>query len=111
MTNPEISIIVPAYNEDALILNTLNGLQSYMRHRSENYEIVLVDDGSQDTTISLIQDWQKSNTSELRLLLNQANRGKGFSVRRGVMESRGRYVIFIDADLPYELDAIDGFMT
>jgi dolichyl-phosphate beta-glucosyltransferase len=111
MTNPELSIIVPAYNEDALIINTLDGLQSYMRTRFENYEIVVVDDGSQDNTISLIRDWQNSNTIALKLIQNQANTGKGFSVRRGVMESRGRYVIFIDADLPYELSAIDGFMN
>jgi dolichyl-phosphate beta-glucosyltransferase len=46
----------------------------------------------------------------LQLLINQKNRGKGFSIRRGVMESRGQYVIFIDADLPYELNAIDNFL-
>jgi glycosyltransferase involved in cell wall biosynthesis len=90
MTNPEISIIVPAYNEDALIMNTLDGLQSHMKNRSEEYEIVVVDDGSQDNTISLIRDWQKLNTTELRLLANTANQGKGFSVRRGVLESRGK---------------------
>ena len=111
MITPEISIIVPAYNEHALIMNTLDGLQSFMKNRSEDYEIVLVDDGSQDDTVSLIRDWQKLNTVELNLLINEANMGKGFSVRRGVMESRGKYVIFIDADLPYELDAIDGFMN
>ena len=61
MTSPEVSIIVPAYNEDTLIINTLDGLQSYMRTRSENYEVIIVDDGSQDKTVSLIRDWQKSN--------------------------------------------------
>jgi len=111
MTNPEISIIVPAYNEDALIINTLDGLQSYMRTRSENYEIIVVDDGSQDNTVSLILDWQRACNVELKLLINPANMGKGFSVRRGVTESNGKYLIFIDADLPYELMAIDGFMT
>src|ERR1041385_316579 len=110
MITPEISIIMPAYNENALIINTLNGLQSFMKNRSEDYEIVLVDDGSQDDTVSLIHQWQQSNPAELKLLINEANMGKGFSVKRGVMESRGNYVIFIDADLPYELDAIDGFM-
>src|SRR5215211_8965157 len=111
MTSPEVSIIVPAYNEGTLIINTLDGLQSYMWTRSENYEVIIVDDGSQDKTVSLIRDWQKSNSMELKFLINQTNMGKGFSVRRGVIESRGKYVIFIDADLPYELDAIDGFMN
>src|SRR6266508_6430575 len=111
MKNPEISIIVPAYNEDALIINTLDGLQSYMRTRSENYEIIVVDDGSQDNTVALILDWQRACNVELKLLINPVNMGKGFSVRRGVMESNGKYLIFIDADLPYELMAIDGFMN
>src|SRR5215213_11483459 len=109
MIKPEISIIVPAYNEDALIMNTLDGLQSYMRTRPESYEILVVDDGSQDNTVSYIRDWQRSCNAELKLLINPENMGKGFSVRRGVVESRGSYIIFIDADLPYELDAIDDF--
>jgi dolichyl-phosphate beta-glucosyltransferase len=110
MTTPEISIIVPAYNEEALITNTLDGLNSYMKTRSEQYEIVVIDDGSQDRTITCIQNWQKHNQADLQVLTNQANRGKGFSIRRGVLESRGQYIIFIDADLPYELDAIHEFM-
>lgn len=110
MTTPELSIIIPAYNEEALIINTLNGLQSYMRTRPESYEIVVVDDGSRDRTIACIQEWQIHNPGILQLVINQTNRGKGFSIRRGVMESRGHFIIFIDADLPYELHAIDEFL-
>ncbi len=55
MTSPELSIIVPAYNEESLIVNTLDGLQSYMETRSEPYEIVVVDDGSQDDTVALFR--------------------------------------------------------
>lgn len=110
MTTPELSIIVPAYNEEALILNTLNGLQSYMKTRPESYEIVVVDDGSQDKTVTCVREWQKRNVADLQLILNEANRGKGFSIRRGVMESRGGCIIFIDADLPYELHTIDEFL-
>lgn len=110
MTTPELSIIIPAYNEQALILSTLDSLQTYLSARPEQYEIIVVDDGSQDKTTALIQGWQKSNGANLHLLVNQLNKGKGFSIRRGVLESRGRYVIFIDADLPYELEAIDNFL-
>src|SRR5574341_101904 len=110
MTTPELSIIIPAYNEQALILSTLDSLQTYLSARPEQYEIIVVDDGSQDKTTALIQGWQKSNGANLHLLVNQLNKGKGFSIRRGVLESRGRYVIFIDADLPYELEAIDDFL-
>jgi dolichyl-phosphate beta-glucosyltransferase len=110
MTIPDLSIVIPAYNEEALIVNTLESLRSYMAARTEQYEIVVVDDGSYDKTVAFIQEWQKISSTDLQLLINQKNRGKGFSIRRGVMESRGQYVIFIDADLPYELNAIDNFL-
>jgi dolichyl-phosphate beta-glucosyltransferase len=110
MTSPILSIIIPAYNEEALIGATLEGLQTYLSPRAEQYEIIVVDDGSQDTTTEVVKRWQECNQVELRLLVNSQNKGKGFSVRRGVLESRGQFIVFIDADLPYELDAIDGFL-
>jgi len=111
MTSPELSIIIPAYNEEALIVSTLDGLKTYLSARSEGYEIIVVDDGSQDKTAMCIEDWKKLNDVNLHLLINEQNIGKGFSIQRGVMESRGRYIIFIDADLPYELDAIEHFLN
>jgi dolichyl-phosphate beta-glucosyltransferase len=110
MTTPDLSIIIPAYNEEALIAGTLDSLQTYLSARPEQFEIIVVDDGSQDKTVESIQDWKNRDDTDLRLLVNQKNMGKGFSIRRGVLESRGRYVIFIDADLPYELYAIDDFL-
>lgn len=110
MTTPDLSIIVPAYNEEVLIVSTLDGLQSYLAARPERYEILVVDDGSSDKTVALAQDWQKRSGANLRVLVNEKNMGKGFSIQRGVFESHGQYIVFIDADLPYELDAIDGFL-
>ena len=109
MTTPELSIIVPTYNEEALIATTLDCLHSYLAVRPESFEIIVVDDGSQDHTVSFVQRSQKT-TDKIRLLINSQNMGKGFSIQRGVLESRGRIIIFTDADLPYELDAIDGFL-
>ncbi len=110
MTSPDLSIIIPAYNEEALIVSTLEGLQTYLSTRPEQYEIIVVDDGSQDKTTELIEQWQQCNQVELRLLVNAQNMGKGFSIQRGALESRGQFIIFIDADLPYELQAIDEFL-
>lgn len=110
MTTPELSVIIPAYNEEALIRNTLDALQVYLAARPESFELIVVDDGSQDGTTSFVQAWQQGSSVDLRLLTNEQNRGKGFSIRRGVRASRGQYVIFIDADLPYELYAIDDFL-
>lgn len=110
MTMPDLSIIIPAYNEEALIPGTLDSLQTYMSARLERYEIIVVDDGSQDKTAASVQAWQQRSRADVNLLVNLSNMGKGFAIRRGVLESRGRYVIFTDADLPYELHAIDDFL-
>ncbi len=110
MTSPDLSIIIPAYNEDVLIASTLDSLQAYLSTRPEQYEIIVVDDGSRDKTTEILRHWQECNKVDLRLLVNPQNVGKGFSIRRGVSESRGQFIIFIDADLPYELDAIDQFL-
>ena len=110
MTSPALSIIIPAYNEEALITGTLDCLNSYLFARPESFEIIVVDDGSQDQTVQHIQRWQRNNRGEVHLLVNEQNLGKGFSIRRGVLESRGEFIIFTDADLPYELGAIDGFI-
>ena len=109
MTPPELSVVIPAYNEETLITSTLECLQSYLSARPEPYEIIVVDDGSQDKTVEVVKQLQKNNL-DLRLLVNSHNMGKGFSIRRGVLESRGQFIIFTDADLPYELDAITGFL-
>ena len=111
MTTPDISMIVPAYNEEDLILGTLDGLRDYFKARIESYEIIVVDDGSRDRTVPLVEEWCARTGVDLRLLVNEKNMGQGFSVRRGVEASFGKYLIFIDADLPYELDAIEGFLN
>jgi dolichyl-phosphate beta-glucosyltransferase len=110
MTSPDLSIIVPAYNEEALIVSTLEGLKVFFSTRPERYEIIVVDDGSQDKTAACTEEWRKSNRVDVHVLVNEKNMGKGFSIQRAVLECRGSYIIFIDADLPYELDAIDGFL-
>jgi len=110
MTILEISIVIPAYNEETLIVNTLESLRAYMATRPEKYELIVVDDGSDDKTAATIQDWQKQTNADLQLLINQKNMGKGFSIRRAVQACQGQYMIFIDADLPYELYAIEDFL-
>jgi len=106
----DLSIIVPAYNEETLIVSTLDVLQTYLSTRPEQYEIIVVDDGSQDKTAISIEAWQARNNGSVRLLVNQQNIGKGFSIRRAILESQGQFIIFIDADLPYELCAVDEFL-
>src|SRR5690349_12078608 len=110
MISPYLSVIIPAYNEEDLITSTLDCLQSYLSMRPQSYEIIIVDDGSQDKTVQSVQAWQKNHHVDSLLLVNPQNMGKGFSIRRAVQESRGQFIIFTDADLPYELDATDEFL-
>ena len=109
MTSLDLSVIIPAFNEESLIVSTLDCLHSYLSARPQSFEILVVDDGSQDKTVEFVRQLQKRH-ERLRLLSNPQNRGKGFSIQRGVLESRGQIIIFTDADLPYKLDAIDGFL-
>lgn len=80
----DLSIITPAYNEEALILSTLDSLQAYVSACEERYDVAVVDGGSQNKTVTSEQAWQKESGIGLRMLVNQKNMVKGFSVQRNV---------------------------
>jgi dolichyl-phosphate beta-glucosyltransferase len=98
---PELSIIIPAYNEEKRLARTLSRIRDYFRSGPMGpgqVEILVVDDGSTDRTAQITQEWAREMPS-LRLVSNGENRGKGFSVRHGMLEARGRIALFTDADL------------
>jgi len=98
---PELSIIIPAYNEEKRLARSLGRIRDYFAGHPPGLgriEIVVVDDGSTDATARVAQGCA-GETPDLRVLANGTNRGKGYSVRRGVLEARGRVVLFTDADL------------
>ena len=101
--NPELSIVIPAYNEELRIGRTLSRIQEYFKNgprASTVLEVIVVDDGSTDGTARIAQQWAATDCEgEFRLLSNNGNRGKGYSVRRGMLEARGRIALFTDADL------------
>lgn len=99
--SPEISIVVPAYNEELRLGKTLSELVAYWRGRPESWEIIVVDDGSSDRTAEVARSFRDAG---VRLLQLPANEGKGAALRRGIAESRGRFVFLVDADLPYALE-------
>ncbi len=97
-----LSIIIPAYNEERRIGQSLDEILRFFQSQSLRAEAVVVDDGSTDSTARLVLERQQSFHDagyELRLLTNDPNRGKGYSVRRGVEEARGEIILFTDADL------------
>ena len=98
MEHHTYSIIIPAYNEAARIGATLDKVLRYVAQQKWDAEVMVVNDGSRDNTVKIVQDHIQKN-STLRLLENPGNRGKGYSVRNGMMHARGEVLLFSDADL------------
>jgi len=97
-TNPEISIVIPSYNEELRLPVTLEKIAGYLPSLGGETEILVVDDGSKDRTAEVAESFRRIFPN-LRVISNGVNRGKGFSVRHGMLEARGRAVLFTDADL------------
>jgi len=102
---PEISVVIPAYNEAEGIQAALEQVAAYFQSREVIGEIVVVDDGSTDGMARLAG--QASVPAVVRVLVNEQNRGKGYSVRRGILSARGHYVGFADADMATPIDQLD----
>ena len=95
---PSLSIVIPAYNEGARIEHALDRVLSCVAERNWNAEVLVVDDGSSDSTADIVRRWMQTHPN-LHLIHNDGNRGKGFSVRNGILQSTGQVVLFTDADL------------
>jgi len=101
----DLSIIIPAFNEERRLTQTLDFIGTYLKTQSLRTEILVVDDGSSDGTARLAAGYA-SQYPNLRVLSNERNRGKGYSVRHGMLEARGEYALFTDADLSTPIDEI-----
>src|SRR6201989_2541229 len=95
---PQYSIIIPAYNEDARIESTLKKIRDFIIIRNWDAEVIVVNDGSTDETVSIVEKYSKADP-RLKLVDNHANRGKGFSVKNGMLHAAGELLLFSDADL------------
>jgi glycosyltransferase involved in cell wall biosynthesis len=95
---PQHSIIIPAFNESERISTTLERVLGYAAERRWNSEVIVVDDGSRDATTHIVREYMQKNPA-VRLLQNPGNRGKGYSVRNGMLNAKGEVLLFSDADL------------
>jgi glycosyltransferase involved in cell wall biosynthesis len=95
---PELSIVIPAFNEALRLPATLERIGAYLKTCGREAEVLVVDDGSRDRTAAVAESF-RDQIPTLRVAPNGVNRGKGYSVRHGVQEARGRIVLFTDADL------------
>jgi len=107
---PELSIVIPAYNEELRLLNTLEQIAAYARATRRETEILVVNDGSGDQTAAVAEGF-RSKFPALRVLSNEVNRGKGYSVRRGMLEASGNIVLFTDADLSAPIEEADKLLA
>jgi dolichyl-phosphate beta-glucosyltransferase len=94
----DLSIIIPSYNEELRLPETLEGIAAYLQTYGGTAEVLVVDDGSKDRTAAVAASF-RGKIPSLRVVSNGVNRGKGYSVRHGMQEARGKVALFTDADL------------
>jgi glycosyltransferase involved in cell wall biosynthesis len=103
-SGPLVSIVIPAYNESVRIGDTLSKIRDFLIRSGDRFQMIVVDDGSADDTVGIVE---RLGFPELRILRNDGNRGKGYSVRRGVLEAVGEFVLFSDADLSAPIEEFE----
>jgi dolichyl-phosphate beta-glucosyltransferase len=108
--NFDLSIIIPSYNEEARLPGTLQRIAEYLPTLGLRTEVLVVDDGSTDRTAAIAESFHGKLTG-LRVLSNGTNRGKGYSVRHGMLEAQGDMVLFTDADLSAPIEESDKLLT
>jgi glycosyltransferase involved in cell wall biosynthesis len=106
----EISIIIPAYNEELRLPKSLERIRAYLDAKRISSEVIVVDDGSSDGTVQFMES-QIAAWPGLRLVKNPGNRGKGYSVRHGTLEAQGKVILFTDADLSAPIEEADKLLA
>jgi len=109
MTNfeMEMSVVVPAYNEEKRISLSLPLIYSSLTCRFSRFEIIVVDDGSSDRTAEKVLEFSQHGHPEVRVIRYVTNRGKGYAVRTGILAAQGDIILFSDADLSTPMEELD----
>jgi dolichyl-phosphate beta-glucosyltransferase len=103
---PDLSVVIPAFNEVRRIGPTLSRINDYAAARSTTPEVIVVDDGSIDGTGDFVRSFHAPHLN-LRVIPNPGNRGKGYSVRNGMLQAQGRMRLLCDADMSTPIDEVD----
>jgi len=106
----DLSIIVPSFNEELRLPASLDRIAAYVNGSGRSTEVLVVDDGSTDRTAEVAAAY-RDRIPHLRVLKNGANRGKGYSVRHGMLEAKGQIVLFTDADLSAPIEEADKLLA
>ncbi|MGP8260688.1 MAG: dolichyl-phosphate beta-glucosyltransferase [Acidobacteriaceae bacterium] len=110
MATPQLSIVIPAYNERARIERTLERVMACVQRQGWDAEVLVVDDGSKDGTAEIVRCWMERD-ARLHLVQNLGNRGKGYSVRNGLLQATGEVVMFTDADLSAPMEETERLLA
>ena len=105
-----LSLVIPAFNEDRRIGQSLERILSFFRAQSYPFEIIVVDDGSTDRTVEVVRGFAASDP-QLRVEPQPQNRGKGEAIRKGMLLAGGKYLFFSDADLSVPIEAVPDFLS
>jgi dolichyl-phosphate beta-glucosyltransferase len=108
-TQVNLSVIIPSYKEAERIGRTLLEIEEYLSKKDLTYEVVVVVDGSPDNTAEVARNYG-SQVTNLRVIDNQENHGKGYVVRQGLLEAKGKYRLFMDADGSTAITHLDTFL-
>lgn len=108
MTAPLLSIIIPAYNEEKRLPDTLEIIQGFLHQQSYSAEVLVVENGSSDHTLQIAQEFASRDPAFFAL--HEDRRGKGRAVRAGMLAARGQYRFFGDADLSMPIDEVNRFL-
>jgi len=103
MQDKKISLVIPAYNEAAIIKNTIEMVLKFMADSFADYELIISDDGSTDKTRKIVEGILDPH---VRCVGYSSNRGKGSAVRVGILAAAGDVIAYTDADLAYGIDAV-----
>jgi len=104
-----LSLIIPAFNEENRIRESLDRILSFLQSQPYTWEVIVVDDGSQDRTEELVRE-RFRNRTEARIYRQPGNLGKGEAVKRGMLLGRGEFLFFSDADLSVPIETIATFL-
>ena len=104
-----LSVIVPAYNEEKLIKDTLFEVENFLSSQIYSYEIIVVDDGSKDKTFPILEGL-RLDSKNLTIIKNNRNRGKGYSVKEAMLFAKGKFRLFMDADSSTSIDQLINFI-
>jgi glycosyltransferase involved in cell wall biosynthesis len=101
-----LSVIIPAYNEEKRLPITIREIQEYLSSQSYDSEILVVSDGSTDKTVEVAEKMASEEIDNLRVIGFKENYGKGYGVKAGMLEAKGQYRLFTDADNSTSVDQV-----